>query len=210
MKKTWILAGLVAVGLAAVAIAIRPEPPARKLALRPAVPQSRIEREALARFAGATAQVRLPNGETVAPSNEAHATAIKVKLYKKLLVREEEARDPTLRLRAESELARRAPRHVSVEWDDPSGNRELVFVVEDSSDCQLGDERELSLTPAEAASHACLDRGENLWNQATSLRLQIEPVDEQVAAELLRETMKALAVEAYLARSQLLPAAGSQ
>jgi hypothetical protein len=202
----------VAAATGAVALALRaPEPPAAPAipaASEPApvLPQrllSRIESAAAARFAGAEPQVRLPDGRKVAPSNDEHALAIEVNMFKRLLVREAEERDPTFRLRAEAELARRRPLHASISWEDASGNRDLTFTVADAVECGLsGEAEELVLGLDEIAQHPCLDR-DNLWEPGTALRVHLEPVGqvEPLWQELLRDTMKQMAAETYLAQT---------
>lgn len=196
-------------GLAAltgVTLAIRPPSlPAGALATTeaPQAPQTDIEREAERRFANMKPRVRLPNGTTLAPSNEAHEHQIKVNLYKGILAKEAEVRDPTFRRRAEDALAARQPMRGSVSWDELSGNREMTFVVEDSSGCGLANQREMRLRPDEVRRYPCLDRGANLWDEAQELRVQLEPIErnDPVWRELLRDTMKSMAAEARFARA---------
>jgi len=169
----------------------------------PQRPLSRIEQAAASRFAGVEPQVRLPDGRTLAPSNEEHALAIEVNLFKGLLVRDEEKRDPTFRLRAEAELARRKPVRASISWEDLSGNRDLTFTVADSEECGLsGGAEQRVLDLDEVARHPCLDR-DNLWESGTTLTLELEPVGqaEPLWQELLRDTMKQMAADAYLAQA---------
>lgn len=166
--------------------------------------RSQIEREAIARFAGSAPRVKLPDGTTLAPSNDEHALAIKVNAYKSILAREAERRDPTFKLKAEAELERRKPRHATLTWQDESGSREAVFVVEDSSSCGLPDgEAELQLPAAELAHHPCLSTGGSLGTELdVSVRLEPVNADETLWRELLRDTMRGMAAEAHLASSE--------
>lgn len=169
----------------------------------PQRPLSRIEQAAATRFAGVEPQVRLPDGRTLPPSNEEHALAIEVNLFKGLLVRDEEKRDPTFRLRAEAELARRRPLRASISWEDLSGTRDLTFTVADSEECGLsGDAEQRVLGLDEIARHPCLDR-DNLWEPGTTLTVELEPVAqaEPLWQELLRDTMKQMAADAYVAQA---------
>jgi hypothetical protein len=188
-----------AAGAAGLALALHSSEPATAL---PERPLSRIEQDAATRFAGVEPRVKLPDGRLVAPSNAEHALAIEVNLFKGMLVREEEKRDPTFKLRAEAELERRRPLRASISWEDLSGNRDLTFTVSDSADCGLsGELEERVVSEAEVARHPCLDR-ENLWEPGTTLTLHLEPIAraEPLWQELLRDTMKQMAAEAYLAQ----------
>jgi len=178
-----------------------PADPAVASAL-PDRPLSPIEQKAVARFAGLAPAVRLPDGRRVPPSNAEHALAIEVNLFKGLLARDLEQRDPSFRRRAEAELARRRPLHAGIAWEDPSGNRELSFSVDDSEACGLAPGAEvLVLDEREITAYPCLDR-DNLWDPGTPLSVHLEPVDpaEPLWQELLRDTLKQRAADAYLAQ----------
>lgn len=173
----------------------------------PKRPLSRLEQAASARFARAQAKFRVGSKVTDV-TDEEQALIVKVNVFKGLLVRDEEKRDPTFRLRAEAALAERRPARASITWDDPTGNRDLVFTIEDSPGCGLeGDARQLTLDLEQVAQYPCLDR-ENMWDPGTKLTVEIEPVarGEELWEQLLNETMKQMAADAYLAR--VLPAAG--
>jgi hypothetical protein len=88
-----------------------------------------------------------------------------------------------------------------VSWDELSGNREMTFVVEDSSTCALANQREMRLRPNEIRRYPCLGRGTNLWEEAEVLGVQLEPIErsDPLWGELLREVMKSMAAEARAA-----------
>jgi hypothetical protein len=164
-------------------------------------PLSQLEREATARFAGSQPRIKLPDGTQVPPRNEEHALAIKVRSYKNLLVQAAEARDPTFKLKAEAELERRQPRHATITWEDVSGNQEMLFVVEDSSECGLPDgATDLQLSATELSQHPCLAVNGSLGGDV-SASVHLEPVgsDEALWQELLRDTLRSMAAEAHLA-----------
>lgn len=173
--------------------------------------RSALEQAAAKRFAGSQPRLRLPDGKTLAPFDEEESLRFKVNLYKGVLVREEEQRDPTFRLRAEAELARRRPLNATIEWEDLSGNRTFTILVADSSSCGLGDQAEMQLDGARIAQHGCLDR-EGMWESDSALSVRLQPIapTEPAWRDLLNGTLKEMAAEAFEARAAAGEASGQE
>jgi hypothetical protein len=173
------------------------------VAAAPKRPLTSLEQAAQLRFANVEPHVRMPNGQLLAPLDAEHALQMKVSAYKSVLVREEEDRDPTFRLRAEAELARRKPMRAAIEWEDPSGNQQLVYTIEDTASCGLDGNGELSLAAADVGRYPCLDQGGNRWDGAATLKIHLDPIakGESQWNELLRETMKSMAADLYVAQA---------
>ena len=209
-NRRWLTAAAVLVGAAVamlvVGVRMASEPPVAKAAERTL---SRIEQEAVARFAGSTPYVSLPDGRRLPPSNEAHALQMKVNAYQGILAKESEERDPTFHLKAEAELARRQPMRATIEWLDVTGNREMNFHIEDSSTCALDGKTEITVAVEDIQRHPCLTQGGNFWDAGVQLTVHLTPIsnEDPLWRELLYTTKKAMATEAHLA--QLAAAQGS-
>lgn len=199
-KKTKVITGALLIGAVWFA-ALSGAPPLPAAAAGTSTPGvSDLEREAVAYFGDAQPRVKGPNGAVYAPSTPAHALQIKVNAYKRRLVQQAQSRDPEFKQKAEAALERARPQHAAIEWDEEAGNRELVFMVEDSRACGLDDQSHFQLTTHDLTRHPCFDRGPNLWPEGATLSVRLAPVTKQepVWNELLRDTMKAMAVEARL------------
>jgi hypothetical protein len=198
LLSTVALGGALGVGLVKLRALKTPAPPAAKLAR----PLTSLEQAAQARFANVEPHVRMPNGELLAPLNEEHALQMKVSAYKSVLVREEEERDPTFRLKAEAELARRKPVRAAIEWEDLAGNQQLVFTLDDTAGCGLDGKSEIALAATEVGRYPCLDHGGNPWDEEATLKIHLDPIakGESLWNELLRETMKSMAADLYVAQ----------
>lgn len=195
----WLIAsaGVLAVALVALALLVqRDKPPTER-------PLSRLEQEAMARFAGAQSYVTY-GGKKLPPLNAAHALQMKVNAYQRLLARELEQADPTFHLKAEAELERRHPLQAAIEWTDVTGNREMDFYVEDSTKCGLNAQNELTLNVEDIGRYPCLTQGGNFWEPRTELKVHLTPVtrEDRLWSELLDSTKKAMATAAHLAEAE--------
>jgi hypothetical protein len=195
----WLAAGGLAVvaAVAGLALLTRSDEPAPR-------PLSRLEREASARFAGAPLYVSLPNGKRLEPTNEAHRLQMKVNAYQHILANEAEKRDPTFHLKAEAELERRRPLQAAIEWNDVTGNREMDFMIEDSSACGLDGKIELSFAADAVTHYPCLAQGGQFWDKGTQLSVHLTPVtrEDRLWGELLFSTKKAMATADHLASAE--------
>ena len=195
----WLIAstGALAVALVALVLLVQPDAaPAER-------PRSLIEREAMARFAGAESYVTY-GGKKLPPLNAAHALQMKVNAYQRVLAREREHADPTFHLKAEAELERRHPLQAAIEWTDVTGNREMDFYVEDSTTCGLNAQTELTLHVEDIGRYPCLTQGGNFWEPRTELKVHLAPVthEDRLWGELLDSTKKAMATAAHLAEAE--------
>jgi hypothetical protein len=172
-------------------------------------PLSRLEREASARFAGSRPFVSLPSGRRFEPTNEAHVLQMKVNAYQHILADAAEQRDPTFHLKAEAELERRYPLQAAIEWNDVTGNREMDFMIEDSSTCGLDGKTELTFAAEDVTRYPCLAQGGQFWDRDTRLSVHLTPVtrEDRLWAELLSSTKRAMATAAHLASGE--PSQGS-
>lgn len=190
-----VIGGLLTVALVVLELLVqRDEPPPERA-------RSRLEQEALARFAGVDPYVTY-GGKKIPPSNAAHALQMKVRAYQRILASELEREDPTFALKAEAELDRHHPLQAAIEWSDVTGNREMDFNVEDSSSCGLGDTTELEITAEDIARYPCLTQSGTFWEPRTELKIHLTPISrgDHLWAELLESTKKAIATEVHLAK----------